>query len=139
MLVATDFSPGSTVALDLAATMASGIGVEVVLLHVDTALATAPLAAEGLERRERARAALEASRQAFADRSVPVQVLLRPGDPAREILSVARTRPPLAIVMGSHGESRASAPLLGSVVDRVVRYSPYPVLVVPDPTRRSSI
>jgi nucleotide-binding universal stress UspA family protein len=136
ILVPTDFSSSCEVALELASTMALALGAEVVLLHVDPAAAIAPLGPEALTRREEARAELERVRQGLVDRSLVVRVFLRPGDPAREVLRVAEAQRPFAIVMGTHGQSRASAPLLGSVADRVLRYAPYPVVVVPHPERR---
>jgi nucleotide-binding universal stress UspA family protein len=39
------------------------------------------------------------------------------------------------IVMGTHGRSRSKNLLLGSVVDRVLRYATIPVLTVRHPSR----
>ena len=136
ILVPLDFSASSDGALEIAIALARRLDVEVVLLHVDSGVGTAPLGVEDVERRSRARTELDRSKQALESVSIPVRVLLRPGDPAREILRVARSHSPGLIVLGTHGHSVATAPLLGSVADRVVRYAPFPVLVVPDPARR---
>lgn len=136
VLVAVDFSPSSDAALEMTARLASALGVEAVLLHVDPLPETAPLAGEAAGRRDLARSALERSRQSMIELGVSTVTLLRPGDPAQEILRVASARAPSFIVVGSHGQSPATTPLLGSVADRVVRYSPYPVLVVPHESRR---
>jgi universal stress protein A len=136
VLVAVDFSPNSEAALEMTAKLASALCLEAVLLHVDPSPETAPLPAEAVGRRDVARSALERSRQSMMEFGVPTVTLLRPGDPAQEILRVALARSPCLIVLGSHGNSPAATPLLGSVADRVVRYSPFPVLVVPDESRR---
>lgn len=136
MLIAIDFSPSSDDAVALAARLVRPDDGEVILLHVDTTTQTAPLSPDAVERRDRLRSALEELRKALGDAGVPTVALLRPGDPAREILRVADSHAPEMIVMGTHGQSPNSTPLLGSVADRVVRYSPYPVLVVPHTARR---
>ncbi|MEW6270015.1 MAG: universal stress protein [Thermodesulfobacteriota bacterium] len=138
ILVPLDFSASSDAALELATALAGRFGAEMVLLHVDPAVETAPLGEKALARREEARAELERARQALSDRSVAVRVFLRPGDPAREVLRMADAERPLTIVIGAHGHSRAASPLLGSVADRVVRYATCPVLVVPHPARRTT-
>jgi nucleotide-binding universal stress UspA family protein len=136
ILMATDFSGSAVLALELAATLARRLEQEVVLLHVDERAEVAPLSAAAAARRERSRCELERCRQRLEEQGVHARVVLRPGDPAREILRVAATHLPGVIVIGTHGRSPASTPLLGSVADRVMRYAPYPVLVVPDPARR---
>jgi len=136
ILVATDFSVASGLALDLASTLARRLGQEVVLLHVDEGPETAPPSEAGVARRERARRELERCRRELEALGVQVRSVLRPGDPAREILRVAAASPPGVIVIGTHGASPVRTTLLGSVADRVMRYAPHPVLVVPDPARR---
>jgi len=137
ILMATDFSTSSNRALELAATLAHRFAVSVVLLHVDEGAETAPLSDAALARRGLARLELDRCRRSLADDGVQAEVLLRPGDPAREILRVADAHAPGMIVLGTHGRSPATTPLLGSVADRVMRYAPQPVLVVPDPARRA--
>jgi len=137
ILVGTDFSPESELALELAADLARRLDAEIVLLHVDELPEAAPLPVTAVARRERARVELDRSRQTLEGSDVRVQVLLRPGDPAREILRVAASHAAGVIVVGTHGASAAAALLLGSVADRVVRYASLPVLVVPHPSRRT--
>jgi nucleotide-binding universal stress UspA family protein len=136
VLIAVDFSPSSDEAVRSVAQLARPSGGEVVLLHVDALPATAPLSADAVARRDRLRSALEALRQGLVDCEVEAVALLRPGEPGREILRVAESCSPQMIVVGAHGQSSATTPLLGSVADRVVRYSPFPVLVVPHVSRR---
>jgi nucleotide-binding universal stress UspA family protein len=136
ILVGTDFSASSDKALGLAADMARCLDAEVVLLHVNEHAETAPLPVAALERRDRARIELARSRRVLEDGNVRVKALLRPGDPAREILRVAGSQGAHVIVIGTHGATSTATLLLGSVADRVVRYAAIPVVVVPDVTRR---
>lgn len=135
ILLATDFSPDSALALDVAAETARCFRAQVIVLHVDATAESAPLSIEAQSRREAARQCLERARERLGAASVSVAILLRPGDPAREILRTAVTYGTRMIVIASHGWSRASALLLGSVADRVVRHAPLPVLVVRHPDR----
>lgn len=136
ILVAIDFSVSSWLALELAATLARRLDQEVLLLHVDEGNEAVPPSDAAVVRCERARRELDGYRERLAALGVRVRAVLRPGDPAREILRVAAANGPGIIVIGTHGLSPISTPLLGSVADRVMRYAPHPVLVVPDPARR---
>lgn len=135
ILVPTDFSSDSAFALALAQETAKRFSAEIILLHVDDEAATAPPSPAALSRRERARFELERSRRELERLGIPVRVLLRPGDPAREILRVAGTHNVGAIVLATHGWPRAGTLLLGSVADRVIRHASLPVLVVRHPAR----
>jgi nucleotide-binding universal stress UspA family protein len=136
ILMATDFSTSSQLALELAGTLAHRFAEPVVLLHIDEGPDSAPPSEAAAARRKLARLELDRCRRFLEDMGVVAQVFLRPGDPAREILRVANAHASGVIVLGTHGRSPASTPLLGSVADRVMRYAPRPVLVVPDPARR---
>ena len=50
------------------------------------------------------------------------------GDPAREIVRVARQENVDMIVMGTHGRSGLSRLIMGSVAESVMRHAPCPVL-----------
>ena len=54
--------------------------------------------------------------------------------PFQEILETAKTQQVDLIVMGTHGRTGLHHLLLGSVVEKVVRLAPCPVLVVRQPT-----
>lgn len=54
----------------------------------------------------------------------------RTGEPAKEILSVARNRHADLIVMGTHGRTGVKHMLLGSVAEKTLRHAPCPVLVL---------
>src|SRR5262245_38634141 len=99
MLIAIDFSASCDEAVALAAKLARRSDGEVLLLHVDPTAETAPLTSDAMERRDRLRAALEEARRLLDDRGISTITILRPGDPAREILRVAQARAPQIIVM----------------------------------------
>ena len=56
------------------------------------------------------------------------------GDPARELLRLARDRDFDVIVMGSRGRGRVTAALLGSVSNRVMHDAGVPVIVIHRPS-----
>ena len=53
------------------------------------------------------------------------------GTPEKEILNVAREWQADLIVMGTHGKSRLSRMLTGSVAEYVIRHAEVPVMVTP--------
>ncbi len=65
----------------------------------------------------------------------PVVSEVRLGRPFMEIIGYARERQIDMIVMGTHGRSGLRHVLLGSVVEKVVRKSPCPVLTIRQPGR----
>ena len=58
------------------------------------------------------------------------EMLLREGNPRKEIVATAKEIGADLIVMTSNGRSNLTEALLGSVAEHVVRTSPLPVLVV---------
>lgn len=52
------------------------------------------------------------------------------GEPSMEIIQYAKNNDIDMIIMGTHGHTGFSHILLGSVTDKIVRYSPCPVLTV---------
>jgi nucleotide-binding universal stress UspA family protein len=65
------------------------------------------------------------------DLSVTTQLL--DGDPAREVLRIARDGDHDVIVMGSRGRGRMTAALLGSVSNRIMHDADVPVIVIHAP------
>lgn len=139
ILCATDFSRGGSHAVAVAAKWAEAQGAKLDVLHVVPPLITAALpATDFLEE-------LHASIAADAEGKLEALVAsLRPrvmatghvvlGFAQREILAHAKTLKSDLIVLGTAGEGAMSRAVLGSVVDRVVRASETPVLVVPEGT-----
>ena len=62
-----------------------------------------------------------------------VQSFLVRGDPAMEIVALARNYPCDVIVMGRHGRTGLGRLLMGSVTENVVRRAPCPVVTVKAP------
>ena len=59
-----------------------------------------------------------------------VEILVRVGAPAQEILDAARSLAVDRVVIGTHGRRGLESFLFGSVAERVLRLSEVPVLVV---------
>jgi nucleotide-binding universal stress UspA family protein len=135
ILFASDFSPDSAVALEMAKEAAHRFEAEVIIVHVDQGAEAAPLSPAATARREGARSRLAGVCEELARDQISASPLLRTGDPAREILRVASDRGVGLIVIATHGESLSTNLLLGSVADRVLRYATMPVLTVRHPDR----
>lgn len=135
VLFATDFSDGSRLALQYAASQARASGARLLITHVEevsTATGEGMLHSgipredpEELERRLRA--------VIPDDFDGPCEYLLLEGDPATEIVRAAEDENAEMIVLGTHGRTRLARLLMGSVAEQVVRRSPCPVLIVKDP------
>ena len=140
ILVPTDFSDPSDVALRYGVGFAETFGAHLHLLHVverpieqQWAAELAMVAAIDVEAEARAKsdAALselltKAERERFAARLVTVT-----GAPFAEIVRYARRENIDLIVMGTHGRAALAHLLIGSVAENVVRKAPCPVLTVP--------
>lgn len=144
MLVPTDFSSPSDLALEYAADMASRYGASIHLLHVmeDPALTAAypdvyfvefpALRQEMIEDAER-RLAESLTQRVPANVKTTTHVVT--GRPARVIAQEATDRGIDLIVMGTHGRGGLAHLMLGSVAERVLRMAPCPVLTVRDTAR----
>ena len=84
------------------------------------------------EQEELEKALREAADDVPDDLSVTTQLL--DGDPARELLRLARDGDFDVIVMGSRGRGRVTAALLGSVSNRVMHDAGVPVIVIHRPS-----
>lgn len=80
--------------------------------------------------RETAQRSLDAVAHTFVAREIPVETLVRFGQPAETILDVAQSVGADLIAMATHGCSGIRRFLLGSVADRVVRHAHVPVVLV---------
>jgi len=67
------------------------------------------------------------------DEEMDVQHYLLEGDPAAEIVQMARDSQCDLIVMGTHGRTGLGRLLMGSVAEQVMRKAPCPVLTVKAP------
>jgi nucleotide-binding universal stress UspA family protein len=130
----TDFSERSDNAFRLACALARDYHATVILLH-----ANLPYLAYGegfvvpplMDEKEDLAAKLKALGAKAPN--VAMEQHLVEGDPAHEILRIAREAGCDLIVMGTHGSTGLTRLLMGSVAEQVVRKAPCPVLTVKTP------
>lgn len=146
ILVPTDFSPASDIALQYAIDMAPSVGGRIHLLHVIDEGHVAAAYPDGIyipELRERLIKAATESMQKAAARcaSAGVQATadVLTGPPAYGIVQTAKSQGTDLIVMGTHGRGAFAHFLLGSVAERVVRMAPCAVLTVRDSSRLADL
>ena len=146
ILVPTDFSDTSAVAMNYAIALAESMDACLHVLHVlDNPLAYAwgaeafiePPADyyERIEKSARERINRVLSEQQKA--RFKAQIELCTGSPFAEILRYAEEQAIDLIVMGTHGRGAVAHMLLGSVAEKVVRKAPCPVLTVREPAREA--
>ena len=134
-----DFSDASRAAMEIAADLTKRFGGELVLLHAypvpgytfpDGSVVASPKMMQELAdqaKRHLEEWRTEAERLVGAPR-VSAETAI--GEPAAEILEVARTRGAELVVMGTHGRTGLEHALMGSIAERVVRRAHCPVLTV---------
>lgn len=145
ILVPTDFSPASDIALQYAIDMAQRLGARIHLLHVVDDASFAMAYPDGVFVPDvpelRARLVQEATDQLqkpvtrLAATGVMTTSEVLVGTPARAIVQGATARGSDLIVMGTHGRGAFAHFVLGSVAERVVRTAHCPVLTVRDTSR----
>jgi nucleotide-binding universal stress UspA family protein len=137
IVVATDGSPASDAAIELALSFASREGAHLLFLHaVDEPAIFAATAAILFDPTPTLRALettgealLAAAERRAAERHLPAKTRLMYGDPVDMILAGAQDWDADLIVMGTHGRRGFSHFLLGSTAERVLQRSSLPVLV----------
>lgn len=143
ILVPTDFSETSEIAVTYAKNLAEAFGATVHLLHVlqDPAsyLPTEALAAlpnlgqqQELAARQRLAKLLGESDANILD----VKRVVLTGTPFVDIIRYAKQHVIDLIVMGTHGRGPVKHILLGSVAEKIVRKAPCPVLTVRPPAHQ---
>jgi nucleotide-binding universal stress UspA family protein len=134
VLVGIDGSDTSMRAGAYAAGMARREGAQLIVVYVMTAVpaiasvpeSTAALITTQREFCEQLRAAIDEA----ADRvGIDVELLLRTGNPYRELVRVAGERRVDAVVVGA--SSQAGHRIVGSLAGRLVRDAAWPITVVP--------
>lgn len=134
ILVAVDFSPSAAHAVETALSLSEVLGAQVAVVHV---VDVSPVSISGpehltaatLEKLKRDGDALCRS-VVKRSRGGRTEHFVRCGNPAGEILAIARLWRADLIVIGSHGRTTNSKFFLGSTVETVVRESDCPVLAV---------
>ena len=127
--------------LALAKRVAGTVGSEVVLAHI----LVAPIvygdpsgaADSTLQLFEQGRKWVEDELEKWASparaEGTTVRTVVRTGSANEEIVNLATAERAELIIMGTHGRTGLNRLLLGSVADRVIRFSPCPVLTVRQP------
>lgn len=134
ILVPTDFSDASDVALDYARSLAAQLGASVELLHVleDPFVAEGLLAEAYVTEGPSVRADLLADARARLEhRATPgVTTTVLFGRGAATIVDYAAHSDANLIVMGTHGRTGLAHLVMGSVAESVVRTARCPVLTI---------
>ena len=140
MVVGVDGTANSLAALSAAAELAEESGVGLVVVHVrhesgivaaDGAMTGALVALEDaldeIERMSRERVA-----DVLAGSRAPWRFEVAWGDPATELIAIARRDQAFIIVVGGRTHGVLGGLVMGSVAQKLVRHSPVSVLVVRD-------
>ncbi len=136
ILVAIDASLPAIRAIESANAMANDIGASLAVVHVIDA-SPVPIT-ESPDVSSRGFAAIERESMELCHRLLAridrpnVQLFLRRGSPAMEIMQTASDWKAKLIIMGSHGRSRPGKFFLGTTVEAVLRESTCPVMAVGD-------
>ena len=135
ILVAVDHSDASRRAAELAVGLAAALSARVALLHViDTGKGFSPELGfaddmVATQYRPSAQQLLEGVASALPV-GVPIERLIREGDPPQEIDATAAKWGADLIVLGTHSHGRLARLLLGSTAQAVLRSAHCPVLAV---------
>ena len=136
ILVPTDFSAASELALRYGQEMAKTFGATLNVFHVadDPVLFAATTSDKyRSEAIGKSNKMLEDMLSGSLDKVEDVQFSSKCGTAATEIVDYAKDTQIDLIIMGSHGHSAIASMLLGSVAEHVVRHSPCPVMTVRSP------
>jgi universal stress protein A len=130
IVVGADFSSHSRRAVAYAGELAKALDARLTVAHVDEKAAFVP--GSDLARLEQAsdRANLDAVVAELVHRDVRARGVVRPGVPAAGLCDLAREEQADLLVVGTQGRTCLANVVLGSVVERVVRDAPCPVVVV---------
>ncbi|HWP66777.1 MAG TPA: universal stress protein [Candidatus Limnocylindria bacterium] len=138
VLVPHDFTAAADEALRTALALAASEGGEVTVIHViapfyplrDLAYGPHVLDPGTLEKRVLARLERHVAQRCGRQ---PVRCTVTTGNPGQRIVDAAAGAS--CVVMSTSGRTGAAHALIGSVAERVVRFSPVPVFVLPSKRR----
>jgi nucleotide-binding universal stress UspA family protein len=138
ILVATDFSAPSALALEYAHTLARRFGASLAVVHIveepfpaGSEFYPPEIAAYRTRLIDEGTRALANAVAAITDVTISAEVLV--GATASRIVEAAAERQADLIVMGTRGRGAVAALLMGSVAERVLRTADCPVMTVHDP------
>lgn len=134
ILVAVDGSRESQRALEHAAELARDENARLTLVTVIAPVNVSPVPAlTSVACIHQTYAQILATARDAVPADIGVTTMLLEGQPAREIVRLAKTGRYDLIVMGTHGRGRLAGALLGSVSRAVLHCAPTPVLLLPCP------
>jgi nucleotide-binding universal stress UspA family protein len=137
LLVATDFSPAATNALEFAAMLAGKTKASLRLLHVYMVPVTMNdmpvLMASAETLKQSSEAGLDRLKSELSLRHPELTISCdsRMGDIITEVEQIAKNETPLAIVIGTHGMSGFERAVFGSTAASIIRHANIPVIAVP--------
>jgi len=145
ILVGSDFSETSRVALDYARALAHQFGARLHVMHVvetiaagDVGVSGYAMAAPQMQARLEEEADQQLKQLVTDDDRLTLQaraVLIRLDTPAHAIVHYAESERIDLVVIGTHGRRGLTHLLMGSVAETIVRTAPCPVLTVRYPER----
>ena len=131
ILIATDFSPASHLAFEVASRLARVCGAKLIILHVEPGQPTAEMgpayygiADPNISEIARSLAALKPESP-----EVSFEHVIQAGDPATEVQRVAKEQSADLIVIGSRARKAVTKVLLGSVANSLLHTSACPILI----------
>src|SRR5580658_5632724 len=128
--------PANRKAFEFALAQAKEFGSDLILFHAYDTLVVSESEAPGIRYYDYAAAAcnekehLEPLAERARDAGIHCEIVVRPGLPADQILSLARERQIDRIVMGTHSPGPVGKLLVGSVAEAVLRTASSPVYIV---------
>ena len=148
ILIPTDFSEPAAAALKWAETLAREFNGRLILLHVvpepyaypwGSEISAMPLTDILAQTEKETDEQLRQIAAGIQLPSGPVTTRVVIGSPVEQILETVAAEQIDLIVLGTHGRGMVGHLLLGSVVERVVRRSPVPVLTVHGESRAAEL
>ena len=138
LLAPTDFSDTSVETVTRASELANHFGAELIVAHVIPPIPTLPsdphynfeVPAYQDALRENAERQLNETIARQVSKDVEARALISHGDPAREIVRIAKDEDVDMIVIATHGLTGWQHIVFGSVAEKVVRIAECPVLTV---------
>lgn len=135
LLVACDDSEGANIALAHSAILAGKLGAELTAVWVRDSLPHFPETVDEIAQEEESaqkffRRVVEQINSVSARERVMIRAELRKGNPAKQIVDLAREGSFDLVILGQRGHSRLWGELLGHTADRVTEHAPCSVLIV---------
>ena len=131
ILVTTDFSAGTTEALDYAFSFAQECQARITILHVVDQVTVEPSVKASLSTIDAIRRRLEKMVPAEARPWCEVKTRVEVGVPYSTITAAQKSEKADLLIMNVHGKGFIDRALLGSTAERVIRAAVCPVLLIP--------